>query len=274
MAGTIKNQIHVVGGITNSQIVTDHQIYDPVANTWSTGPALPIQTFGAAVAVVGNVLYVFGGSVNNQNETDAVWAYNAQTNAWTSKKAMPTARVVATAAVDKNIIYVIGGYNYTFPHGVLNIVESYDTKTDTWTEEAPLLVEKSESSVGLFGSTVVAAGGLTASGETGDNEGYSVSANSWTTLTADSAPRNASCGGSIGAKLIVATGSNSSGNAVGNNESFSLSKNKWTTLASIPNGVVDSGSAIYKGKLYCIGGGSVVGQFQGTVFNYVQIYQP
>jgi hypothetical protein len=274
MAGVLKNKIYVVGGVTSSAIVANNQIYDPVANSWSVGAALPTITFGAATAVVGNTLYIFGGSTNNVNETNAVWAYNPKSNKWTAKAAMPTARVVATAVADKNIIYVIGGYNFTFGHGgLLNIVESYNTQTNTWTTEAPLLTWKSESSVGLVGSTILAAGGGTGTGDTGENEGYSVLTNSWTTLASDPMGRNASCGGYAG-KLIVAGGGNNSAIAVNTNESFSLTKNKWTTLAPMPQAVADPGSAIYKGSLYCFGGGSVVGQFAGSVFNYVQKYQP
>jgi hypothetical protein len=33
-------------------------------------------------------------------------------------------------------------------------------------------------------------------------------------------------------------------------------------------------SAVYDGQLYCFGGGTVGTQFEGSVFDYLQIYQP
>jgi len=42
--------------------------------------------------------------------------------------------------------------------------------TNTWTEEAPLLVGKSESTAGLLGSTIVSADGYSSSEDTGDND--------------------------------------------------------------------------------------------------------
>ena len=82
---------------------------------------------------------------------------------------MPTARGSAAAVVDRNAIYVIGGNGATLR---LDTVEKFVPATDTWTEEAPLLVGKSEPSAGLLGTTIVAAGGFTTSGTTGDTEAY------------------------------------------------------------------------------------------------------
>lgn len=42
----------------------------------------------------------------------------------------------------------------------------------------------------------------------------------------------------------------------------------------MPNTLTDSGSAVYKGRLYCIGGGKWAVPPDNTVYNYVQIYQP
>ena len=140
--------------------------------------------------------------------------------------------------------------------------------TNTWTEEAPLLVGKSEPSVGLVATTIVAADGYNAaSGDNGDNEGYSVSTNSWKSLAADPTGRNAACTGSTGGQLYVASGSNSGGSPQSVTESFRLSKNKWTTLASIPQAVIAPGSAVNKGVLYCFGGGDNGIPNEGNVYS-------
>lgn len=73
-AGVIRNQIYVVGGVTDTAVVAYNQIYNPVANTWSTGAGLPVTTMDGASAVVKNILYVIGGSTDGKTETNAVWA--------------------------------------------------------------------------------------------------------------------------------------------------------------------------------------------------------
>jgi hypothetical protein len=68
-------------------------------------------------------------------------------------------------------------------------------------------------------------------------------------------------------------GADSSDNAEGSSESYTPVKNAWKTLAAIPQPVASPGSVVYKGQLYCFGGGSVGTQFQGTLYDTVQIYQ-
>jgi N-acetylneuraminic acid mutarotase len=204
--------------------------------------------------------------------TNAVWAYNAQTDTWSAMAAMPTARSSTGAAVYNNIVYVIGGTD-GFGNRLDN-VESYNPATNTWTEEAPLLVGKSEPSVGLVGSTILAADGYTAGGISGDNEGYNVSSNSWTPLASDPHPRNVACVGSLNGLLYVAGGQVNGGTATKLTDSFKISKNKWNNHAHMPQAVADPAPAVYDGSLYCIGGGDHGSEFVGNVFNYVQIYQP
>jgi N-acetylneuraminic acid mutarotase len=224
--------------------------------------------------VVKNVLYVFGGTSDGMTPSNAVWAYNPKTKTWIAKAAMPTARWGPAVVVEENIIYVSGGQTSPTGKGPISNVESYNPATNTWTEEAPLLVAKAQGAAGLLGSlktgyTIVFADGSNSSGgTTGDNEGYDATTNTWTTLTSDPSPRYASCFGSIGAKLYVVAGSGGPSTLT---ESFQLTKNKWATLAAVPQSTQFPASAVYKGRLYCIGGWASNG---GPVITNVQIYQP
>jgi N-acetylneuraminic acid mutarotase len=274
--GVIKGKVYVVSGYPGSApAVTNNQVYNPVTNNWSSAAAIPAPTAQAAGAVVKNVLYLFGGSNNGGTPVfDTVWAYNPKTNAWSSKASMPTARCSAAAVVVDNIIYVIGGFN----GGRLNTVEAYNPATDKWTEEADLLLGKSEVSAGVLGSaktgfTVVAADGFSGS-DTGDNEAYDVANNNWKSLAPDPAQRNGACSGVVGGLFYISDGNTSGNSPVAVMESFSLKKDVWKTLAAMPDTVTDPGSAVYKGKLYCIGGGNNAVPPNDTVYNYVQIYQP
>jgi N-acetylneuraminic acid mutarotase len=231
---------------------------------------MPTARFACAGAVVEGILYVIGGNPNGSSQLNVVEAYDPATNEWSTKSPMPTARDSISAAVQDGIIYVVGGYNNS--DGRLNTVESYNPATDKWAEESPLLVGKSEPAVGLLGSTIVAAGGLAASGVTGDNEGYSASKNSWSALTDDPTPRQATCAASVSGRLYSAGGTN--GAPLNIAESFNVSTNKWATLLPLPHAVVGTGSADVNGQLYCFGGSNNGGVFQGTVYNYLQIYQP
>ena len=225
----------------------------------------PTGIGSASSAVVKNVLYVFGGSIDGTTSTNAVWAYSPKTKTWTAVAAMPTARWGSEAVVEKNIIYVSGGES---GEGAVANVESYNPATKTWTEEAPMLVAKSQGAAGLIGTTIVFADGGNTVGATNDNEGYDTATNTWESLAPDPTTRDGNCGGSIGSKLYVAGGDGGSTLT----ESFQLSKDKWTTtLAAVPQSVLFPASAVYKKQLYCIGGWAAFG---GPILGNVQIYQP
>lgn len=276
--GVIKNQIYVVGGFNAAKTaIADTQIYNPVTNAWKSGTPLPTATEQASGAVVKNILYVIGGSENQcSTVTNVVWAFNPKMNSWSSKSPMPTARCDMGVTVENNIIYVVGGYSPSGGGTRLNTVESYNPATDTWSEEAPLLVGKSEPSVGLVGTkaggfTIVAADGYGASGDTGDNEAYNVSTNTWTSLKPDPTPRDAACTGSIGSQLYVAGGQNPAGGGSTVTESFKVATNAWKTGAPMPQVSMYAGAAVNQGRLYCIGG---TDSYLGNVLNNVHIYQP
>ena len=191
---------------------------------------------------------------------------------------MPTARGSVARAIENEIVYIFGGNGTNLLR--LNTVEGYNPATDTWTELAPLLVGKSEASVGLLRmslagkrvQTIVAADGYTAGGDTGDNEGYSASGNTWSSLKADPGPRNEACTMALGGLLFVAGGSDNA-SLLSTTESYSLSQNSWTWKAHMPHASTGPGSAAYNGLMYCFGGGNL--DTGGTqYFRYVQIYHP
>jgi hypothetical protein len=271
----LKGKIYVIGG-TNADgtVIADTQIYDPATDTWSAGVPLPTPLVGGAGAVVNGVLYVMGGiSGQTQDYTDAVWAFSLKTGTWSAKAAMPTALNDAGVAVVNNIIYLVGGN----ASGDLRTttVESYNPATDTWTKESPLLLGRSEPSVGrlgnkLVGFKILAAGGTIPTGWTKDTESYDVFTKTWISLTPDPKARAATCTGAVGLRLYRAGGLGGDwGRPISLTERFSLSKNNWKTLASIPQPVALPGSAVYKGRLYCLGG-----MYDWIPLSNVQIYQP
>jgi uncharacterized repeat protein (TIGR03803 family) len=267
--GAIGGKIYVVGGTTTGgTLIATNQVYNTATNKWTTAAPLPVAIADGAGAVVNNILYVIGGT-DLVKALKTVYAYNPATDTWTSKAPMPTARLSTGAAVEKGVIYVVGGNGEATLR--LKTVESYNPASDTWTEKAPLLVGKSEPAVGLVGTTIVAAGGYTTSGDTGDNEGYNATKNSWTSLATELTPRHDSCAASINGVFYVAGGGLSPMNT---NQSFDLTANSWTSLSPMPVATTAPGQATVNGQLFCIGGGDSTNLSGGNYYNDVQIYQP
>jgi uncharacterized protein (TIGR03437 family) len=176
------------------------------------------------------------------------------------------------AAVEDNIVYVIGGFNPA--SGRLATALAYDPASNIWSTLAPLKVGKSESAVGLVGSTIIAAGGLTASGVTADNEGYNAATNSWEALAPVPTAGQAGCFGESAGLFYLAGGQNAS-QPLTVAQAYSVQTNTWAAgLAPMPFATVTPGSAMVGGRLYCLGGADTGAQLKGNIFNYVQIYQP
>jgi N-acetylneuraminic acid mutarotase len=55
MTGVVGGKVYVVGGVTDTAVVTKNQVYNPVTNTWSSKAALPVATCDGASAVLKNV---------------------------------------------------------------------------------------------------------------------------------------------------------------------------------------------------------------------------
>jgi len=201
-----------------------------------------------------------------------VEAYDPATDTWSTMAPMPILNDNIYAAVEDNIVYVIGGFNPA--SGRLATALAYDPASNIWSTLAPLKVGKSESAVGLVGSTIIAAGGLTASGVTADNEGYNAATNSWEALAPVPTAGQAGCFGESGGLFYLAGGQNAS-QPLTVAQAYSVQTNTWATgLAPMPFATVTPGSAMVGGRLYCLGGADTGAQLKGNIFNYVQIYQP
>jgi hypothetical protein len=89
-------------------------IYDPVANMWTPGAALPRPRGGLNGIAAFGCFFVWGGEGTNTGEPNDVFpdhdVYNPRTNMWTSLPDLPTPiHGVTGAAFVNGLIYMPGG---------------------------------------------------------------------------------------------------------------------------------------------------------------------
>jgi Kelch motif len=115
-AGVLDGRIVVVGGRAPGIRASDQaslascEVYDPVADRWSAGPALPQARASLAVAALGGRLYALGGESTPGGVRAAVTRLDSLTGAWTSLPDMPLAVHGLAATVVGDAIYLMGGF--------------------------------------------------------------------------------------------------------------------------------------------------------------------
>lgn len=86
------------------------EVYDPAANAWTAGPALPAARGSLAAAALGTRVYAFGGEDASGAVVDSVTRLDTATGTWTSLPAMPQALHGLGVVAAGGALYVIGGF--------------------------------------------------------------------------------------------------------------------------------------------------------------------
>jgi N-acetylneuraminic acid mutarotase len=112
-------KIYAVGGQHGNdaalETVKTVQVYDPIANAWSTLADMPvaISHIASATIVLNGRIIVAGGETSHEHPTNRVTAYDPATNTWTSMSNLPSARFSGVAAAIGDEIYFSGGSSLT-----------------------------------------------------------------------------------------------------------------------------------------------------------------
>lgn len=137
---------YAVGGVrTSYELNPTMYVYDPISNKWAIETTLPAPRDSGAVEMIGDNIYIIGGTDLLNNMYGEVQIYNLTTKTWSTGKNMPTNRAYAGSFKHGKDIYVVGGLD-SLSYSI-NVNEKYDTQTNTWTNEIPM-IHKRNSLVG------------------------------------------------------------------------------------------------------------------------------
>lgn len=141
------------GGFPNWRAQPTMFIYDPAANSWTSGTDLPVARAEGVSAVVDNKIYLIGGRVratedarlfNDHIDSVRNEVFDPLTNGWSARADAPTARNSAAAATIDGKIYVVGGRNFsknadgTARQVNIPNLEVYDPNLDRWETRSPM----------------------------------------------------------------------------------------------------------------------------------------
>lgn len=162
--GVIDGKIYVAGGLRGGA-VTDVSVYDPVADTWTPLPALPIARDHGCGGVLGGKLYVAGGRAGAITSNAPTVFELAPGGGWTERAPMPTGRGGTACGVIADRLIVVGGEgNPAVASGVFPEVEAYDAAANTWATLPPMPTPRHGMGAAVIGGALYVPGGATQQG--------------------------------------------------------------------------------------------------------------
>ncbi len=184
-ANTVNDAIYLMGGKRYSSsdpfyTETDvNECYDPVNDSWSTKTPLPTGVQGHGSAVVGNKIYVLGGSREPTSPGTTILVnsnqvYDAQTDQWSLATPLPNVVSYGAAAATEGYqalqrIYYIGGFNmseYTGQAKALNL------SNNSWSNIESMPTPRAYLELVVVNDVLYAIGGFDGTAWLGTNEQY------------------------------------------------------------------------------------------------------
>ena len=117
----VEGKLYAIGGAHDQRkggtISSAFERYDPEANTWESLPDLPFPILEPGIAVVGENVFVLGGSTlenGSQTASEKVCFYDVRRKQWGMASSLPKRIQFAAVAVIDDRIYVIGGCDKEF----------------------------------------------------------------------------------------------------------------------------------------------------------------
>ena len=191
---------------------------------------------------------------------------------WSNGTAMPTPRTEIAATNIGNNIYVIGGFDKTGK--VLDTVEVYDIKNDSWKAVAPLPQPLHHTAASSFNDKIYVIGGYT-------NNNWHPSAklfiydpkkDIWTEGSPMPTARGALTAVFIG-EILYAIGGEGENGIMDINEAYNSKNNNWISKSPMHTARHHAASAVVDGNVYVIGG-RVQGVSPITNVNVNEMYDP
>jgi N-acetylneuraminic acid mutarotase len=209
---TYRGDLYLVGGDSNGHSSGGLWRYSSDERSWETLPSMQTPRAGHAAGVIGDRLYVVGGTTDStfldveRAPLTSLEIYDFRTREWSRGPDMPTGRHHFDATVVDGQLYAIGGR--THEDSSLDAVERFDPGRGEWETLTPLPLGVSGEGVEtVAGRVLVVAGG-------DDLEGWVTPATwafdprhgEWRRLPDVTVPRHGYASATVGDRIYIFTG--------------------------------------------------------------------
>ncbi|EYC25742.1 hypothetical protein Y032_0011g1363 [Ancylostoma ceylanicum] len=149
----------------------------------------------------------------------------------------------------KELVYVVGGWNASY----LNVVESFDYASLSWTKMAPMPTARSFVSAAFLHKELYVCEGRSENGVTNVVQVFNPEKNKWTSTAAMYKSRVGAAVAVLDGYLYIMGGSDGN-SALSFVERFSPDKKQWEKVAAMRSERLHPAVAVLNGKIYVCGG--------------------
>lgn len=164
-----QNQIYTIGGESEIGVTGTVELFDPGHNTWITMASKPIPVKDIKAVMIGGLIFVPGGLLQNGLPSDALEVYDPRLDRWETRSPLPTVLSAYALAAFEGRVFLFGGWD---GQEFLNTVFEYDPSRDIWIERTPMLTARGSASAAVAGGKIFVLGGVDGSGPLTANEVY------------------------------------------------------------------------------------------------------
>ncbi len=227
-AAVVGGKIYLLGGLTGlsfdpTGFVLEHT---PGGADWleKTGMPAGAERGSSAVGVIGDLIYIAGGSAGGS--VDTALLYDTVADSWDTIADLPEPLDHLVGAAVGDEFFAIGGRSDGIT-AVRSKVYRYDAVGDGWVERADMPTARGGTAAGVVNGVIVVVGGegnpAVTSGVFPQTEAYDPVSNTWTSYDDMRTPRHGTGAVGVGNRLYVPGGADVQAfGAVDTNEVFVL----------------------------------------------------
>lgn len=228
--------------------------YDPATDTWTELAPLPEPRHHAALAALGDRLYLTGGGVEGFAPRANTWAYDPTADTWTPLAPMPAPRRAHAAVAVGERLYVVGGVMTGLT--LEAPTWAYDPASGEWRAGlAPVPTFREHLAAVAWDGGVIAIGGR---GTTNVDavERYDPATDAWTALPSLPTARSGLTASVVNGLIHVVGGESIDPATVfREHEVFDPATTEWLVAPPLDRGRHGIGSGEIDGQLFVVGGG-------------------
>ncbi len=128
-AVTFESSLYLFGGVTSSGTTPSNLRFNMASNAWEELAAKPTPVSEAQAAVLGEMIYIPGGRLENSQPGSILEAYSPRQNRWEQLAPLPVALSGYALASFEGDLYLFGGWDGLY---YTDTVYTYDPDTNQW----------------------------------------------------------------------------------------------------------------------------------------------